>query len=370
MNLNSVLMRRFHAFVSVAVMTLFCLTSFAFAVEIKNEPQKTDELKQTVVTCVAGEKIEASKNYIYCSTFQYAWNILCTSILKEALLLAGAPEYAKTLNAAMKEKPNVSEQSYLAMAGFGGENIVKKINEGLSDKFGGDAPGVSERLGPEDIIAYAYLYKNLEFAKKFEAPKNFLSIKFNEKWSQLDSFGIDNFSDSNDAHADLSRQVDILFYEEGRGFVIRLNSKSLNDEIIISTLEAKDTLLAAYDSIISVINEKPQKLVKGDRMVIPKIDFNLLHSFKELVNKKVLNKGFTKYLLTKAEQGIKFKLNEKGAILKSEAKIVMTKAAMIPSIEHDLRVKGPFFLIMKEKASRTPYFMLRVANDELLVKKQ
>ncbi|HNY10120.1 MAG TPA: hypothetical protein PKK26_00885 [Candidatus Wallbacteria bacterium] len=354
--------------ITLSLIALFLISTSRIAIaDNASRIVSSRDLKATTITAVMDSKIEPGRNAVFCSAFQMAWNVLCNGILKAALELSDAPEYAKSLNALISGKPLVSEDAYLAMAGFGKDDIVKKINEALAKKFGKDAPTVSEKLKPTDILAYAFLYKNLQFAKEFEGLDT-LFFNSGEKSLKVDSFGIRKFEPGKSEHDLLNKQVDILYCDDNGKFIIRLASKSPDDEIIISTVKAEATLGESYAAVKKLCdNATVSKLAKDDKLQIPKVDFNLLHTFGELIGKPLRNKGFEEYIISKALQSIRFVLNEKGAILKSEAKIVMTKTAMISG--RRFVANSPFFIFLKNKAAESPYFALYVDNDELLIKK-
>ncbi len=347
------------------------LISTAGTAMADNAPKivSSTDLASTSITAVMDHKTAPGKNVIFCSTFQMAWNELCNGIIKAALELSDAPAYAKSLNSLIAQKPLVSEDSYLAMAGFGKDDIVKKINEALAKKFKKDAPKVDEKLKPTDILAYAFLYKNLQFAKEFESLDNPLYFNSGEKRLKVDSFGIKKFEPGKDEHELLSKQVDVVHYDNEERFIIRLASKSPDDEIIISTVKAEATVAASWASVKKLCdNAIISKLSKDEMLQIPKIDFNIIHSFGELIGKNLLNEGFKGYFISKAIQSIRFALNEKGAILKSEAKIVLTKNGGGHSGRRFV-ADSPFFIFLKKKSSIAPYFALYIENDELLIKK-
>ena len=335
--------------------------NFAFA-----GPVDSSKLKNTVITAVAETKIPGGTNMIFCSTFQMAWSCLADDIVKGAIELAGAPGYVETLNSFTSQKSLVKPASCVFMAGFGKTGIIERINKSLAEKFGPKAPKVTEALKPEDVIAYAYLFKELKFVKDFEAlkdPVDFGNIK-------LDAFGIRFFNPASETHRELSRQVDILYYGKD-GFIIRFNSSSPDEEIILSTIAPDESLAATFKTVAQKIaGSEARKLGADDRLRIPKIGFDLIHSYAGLIGKNLLNKGFEKYIIAKALQAIKFSFNEKGATLTSEARIKMTKTAMPgPSESKDLTARPPFIIYLKEKAAQSPYFMMNIADEELLVKK-
>lgn len=354
----------------IPVIFLFLAAALAFAASASPAPAGPVDaaaLKSTVVTPAADSPLSAGKNTIFCSAFQIAWNSLVNDILKGRVELSGeAPDYVGTLNSLVADKPLVKASACVGMAGYGGGGILEKINGALREKFGETAPVVSENLRPDDMIAYAYLLKDLKFASEFEALKE--PLVFGE--AKLDSFGIKSFDPSSEKHRELSRQVEILYY--GRdGFAVRFNSRSADEEIVLSTLPAKGSLAAAYVALAEKIGrEKARKLSARDTLKVPKIGFDIVNTYAGLVGKKLMNKGFEKYFITKALQGVKFSFNEKGASLASEARIVMTKNGSSHHAKpREMIARPPFFLYLKEKSAASPYLMVYFSDEELLVKK-
>ncbi len=103
-------------------------------------------------------------------------------------------------------------------------------------------------------------------------------------------------------------------------------------------------------------------------MAVPKLNFDLRKDFHELEGLTLepgpTAKIKTRLTLTKAQQLVRFQLNEKGAILKSEATITMKALAIMPG--HQLIFDRPFLILMKQTGSPKPYFALWVGNASLL----
>ena len=77
------------------------------------------------------------------------------------------------LKASTFSSNDLDAASYVALAGFVKDGIHQKIQGSLDRKFGGAAtprliPAKDSTTRPQDILAYAYLFKNLEFAIPFE----------------------------------------------------------------------------------------------------------------------------------------------------------------------------------------------------------
>lgn len=360
------------------VIKIFCLSLSFVALLLsgyaqENDPQRIDstQLKQTNITAYMQESITAGKNLIYCSTFQIAWDELSDGIIKESLKLQGNPIIAQMLNKRLTGKTGISEDCYLAMAGFKKDGIEDKIKHALKEKFN-TIPGIDISLQrPDDILAYAFLLKDLKFEQEFENLDE--PIVFNKN-VRVKSFGIEEIQDGYesreiwDKQEKLIGQVSILDYKSDSDFIIGLKSASPNDEIILAKVNPGNTLLGTIDSVFGRISKsQPSKLKVKETLRIPKLDFDIIKDYSELKKRYCINKGFEKYFIAKAIQAIRFKINEKGALLKSEAEILMTMG-LSSEIPRRFIFDKPFLLCLKQKGVKYPYFAIWVDNAEILIK--
>lgn len=329
--------------------------------------QKTvdNELIRTIVTSHMEIDMDSSKNILYCSTFQLAWNELKDSIIKENIVLNTSLPMVDSLNKSLSTKHDVSEDSYVAMAGYGLDNILVRVNETLKKKFQEFAPTLEEDLAPDDILAYGFLYKNLQFKDEFECINEPIKFKAENKIYNVNGFGINNYSPS-EIHDSLSKQVIVYDYNNDSDFIIGLNPVSDYDEIILAMLNPKQTLLETIAAVEDRIrNGKQCKLGSGDTLQIPCINFESKHSYTDLIGKKLLNKGFQGYIIVKASQDTLFKLNEKGALLKSEAVMKLSRCMAVRSVMH-LEFNKPFLIMLKDRKAKLPYLAIWINNTELL----
>jgi len=339
--------------------------------EIEPEEIESTELKWTVITPHMEESIVPGKNLIYCSTFQLAWNMLQDEIIKDKVLLEGDPDMARLLNKQLSTKNDISKDCYVAMAGEITEEFLEQLNKTLREKFGDQAPTeVVSEINPEmpQILSYAYLYKNLKFEHQFEHLKEPICFKSEDAVTKIRAFGIDEYSAYNREHKALSKQISIIDYIDDDNFIIELMSESENDEIILAKIKPEPTLLQTIQTVSKKVLEKNNisSIKQDETLRIPRLDFNIRHSFDELIGKEVKNKGWDGWYIEKAVQWTRFKLNEKGALLKSEAKIVV--AAANGGEPREFVFDKPFLIYLKQKNGKYPYFAMWVDNPGLLLK--
>jgi hypothetical protein len=267
------------------------------------------------------------------------------------------------LNKSLSGKNDLSEDSYIAMAGYAQDNIVQKINNALREKFSKVSSPIDVQFtDPLDILAYSFLYKELKFKTEFEALEHPLEFKSEE----VKSFGIKEFS-GKIKHTQLSTQVDVIDYRDYSDFIIRLKPEYKNDEIILAKIQPEETLLQTVEKVMSRIrSSEPGTLINNDVLVIPKLSFNVTHNYEELISKDILNKGFTKHFIREARQDILFSLDEKGAVLKSHTIVLFPVKSVV--MNRYMIFNEPFLLYLKEKDAKYPYFVLWIENPQLMIK--
>ena len=134
------------------------------------------------------------------------------------------------------------------------------------------------------------------------------------------------------------------------------------------------TLAETISNVLQRVDRNsPVDLTDRDSLAVPKLNFDLRRDFPELEGLVLKPDASAKIkgplVISKAEQLVRFQLNEKGAILKSEAVIVMPTGAMAPQFEppsHQLIFDKPFLLMLRQKGAPQPYLALWIGNMTLL----
>ncbi len=345
---------------SVALITLIGISCSVSA--------KKGVLPVTKITPTLQSQITNNQNSIYCGTFQLAWNELQNEIIKEKIRLNGASQTVTLLNQQSFTKENLSSKDYVAMANYLTPKFLEKLNQNLKSKFGTEAPSVNEKPMPNAILSYAFLYKNLKFALPFENLSDKLTFMSNNQKTSVQAFGIKKYQDELSA---VAKQVQILNYQNPNDFIIKLNTNVPREELILAKIKPESTLAATIAKVESRIKNTPAEpaLKEDESLQIPKIDFLIDHNYEELEGKSFLNKGWKNWQISKAKQWIKFQLNETGATVKSEAKIIMYGCPP-PGAKDQLRsfiFDQPFLVYLKESGKK-PYLAVWINNTELLVK--
>lgn len=362
--------RRTTAFMLALVISLSAL--FA-GVPTREETQwrSSGSPKSTTITPYMEQKIDPGSNLVFCSVFQIAWNMLQDSIVGEEIRLEGDPLTARMLNRQRSTAHDLSEDCYLVVAGELTQELLDRLNRNLTRKFGDDSPPAVTEPMPSDeaILSYAYLYKDLRFEHKFESLEGPIRFQWGDNATPVSAFGIGACSETN---RELGQQVQVSEFVPGsiygstaQSFIIRLESKSADDEIVLACVQPEATLLKTIETVSRKVEQaSPSRLETGDVLQIPRLEFDLDHSFRELIGLHLLNQGWEKWFVARATQYIGFKLNEKGSVVKSEGRIVVKKGPAPRRFVFD----RPFLIYLKQKGAEYPYLAVWVGNSELLMK--
>lgn len=329
------------------------------------------DLKTTVVTPHLQTPIARGTNVLWCGTFQLAWNEVCRLIGEDVHFVEDPPMVA-VLNKKAFTRDDLDAESYVAVAGFVRDGIRARIQAELQRKFKGRA---SPRLLPDmgssprwqDITAYAYLFKHLEFATPFEKLDE--PLYFQD--TRVPAFGMG--SEYKPVHKQMCSQVIILDYRSPDDFIIELKTKAVLDRLILAKITPGATLAETIAHVTSRCEETAPTMARdGDILKVPKLNFDLSRSYHEILRRRLVakNPDVAKDLrLLRADQYIRFQMDEKGVVLESEAVMMFACAAAPapPPSRHIMIFDKPFLIMLKRERGKSPYFALWVANEELLL---
>jgi hypothetical protein len=324
---------------------------------------QASDLKQTVVVATLDAPIAPGTNVLWCGTFQLVWNEVC-GLVGEDIHFTNDPAMVAELNKKAFTSNDLDPASYVAVAGFVKDDIHAKIRKALFDKFGNSAkpalvPDESLTPHPDDIVAYTYLFKNLEFAVPFERLERGLNFGGRE----VAAFGM---TGDKSAHKKMAAQILILYQREYNDFVIELKTKSAQDRLILAKIQPGKTLGETIQMVEALIlSGRPLKIGPEYEFAVPKFNFDIARTYNEIENanldvKNPAVKPGTS--VVSAQQDIRFQLDEKGVRLKSEAHLAAAGVDMLY-----LAFDKPFLVMLRRADAKSPYFAMWVDNPELLV---
>lgn len=299
-------------------------------------------------------------NTIYCSSFINAW-IEAKDLHGGVIQLDSNTLLLNQLNSII-DNNSISNKYLVARSGFIKDSIILKINHELEQKFH-HTKVFSGDLNNNDIISYAYLKKELLFYSKIYQVFYDDRIIFNAS-DTVDFFGL-RCPWGNPKH---NRKIVIHDYKNNNDFILEIKTKDGLDQIFFAKILPDSSLESSYNRIIQRVNLNDTSfMVMGEKLKIPYINFSIEKDFEELINKRVLNKGFENYILKEAKQVIDFDLNENGISLESEG--YKTEIwAIIESLPRQFLFDKPFFIVIKENDKNEPYFCIYIANSNFMRK--
>jgi len=320
---------------------------------------RAKDLKHTIVTPHLDVGIERGMNVLWCNTFQLAWNEFC-ELAGGPITMERAPPMVAVLNKRTASKGDLDQASYVAMAGLAREGIYGKIRKQLEEKFQGQAaPELFDSIPPMDWISYAYLSKALPFEWAFTRFHNNLCFE----GYYVDSFGIKQLMDFDTAELRMASQVLILDHRSSDDFIVELKTKAKDDRLILAKVPPQTTLGDTVKTIERrIVNAKPVKIGPASDLYIPILNFDILRVYSELYEHRIKtsDKRIDGTNIAYAAQSVRFRLDETGAVLKSEA-------AIAPAGGRKLIFDKPFLILLKRHEANNPYFALWVGNAELLI---
>ncbi len=300
---------------------------------------------------------EYKGNYVWGVAMNLAWNELSESILRGKPDLKTddkiALRMADQFNDAPFTKNDLDEKSYYIRSGCG-QKTVDLINQESKAKFPGKSfEDLRLSLGPRDIIAYAYFLKKVEYLNQFKE-KNVSFLKERAKGFYASGISTEN--------------VTILKYWDDRKFIIGLRLKDDEDELILAKgFDMKDPR-DALKKIDQYNNHAHLVMNDDDQFEMPRLHLDHYRDYAELSGKFLANKGFEEYFIAQMFERIKFDMDQKGARVENEAGVPLAAAIWQgPKIKR-LILDKPFWVVMKRKNSRNPYFVLGIRNSGLVEK--
>lgn len=182
----------------------------------------------------------------------------------------------------------------------------------------------------------------------------------------------------------LSKIIEIIYYENNENFIFKIIPKEkISEMIFVKGLETEkmnsfQSVISKYEEFKKIGNKERNNdkfkwkynLKEGDTFEIPNIRFNLFKDYNTIVGKSFTSKELDFTILT-AYQRIAFILDEKGAIIESEAVMeaaIKEEVEEIKEVFKYLVLDKTFYLIVKHNDQKNPYFVGKFDNTNLMTK--
>lgn len=330
------------------------------AAAVLPEPLPASEFHQTTVVALPAEPLTAGRNTVWCCTLQLAWQQIDEKSVSNVSPLARALQQHRFDPAAL------DPAAYLAVAEFEYGEARPRLQSQLNEKFS----GVVSDLLPKattyggGLVMFAYLEKSLPLLSRFEKFARPLKFHTATGDTEAPAFGIEKFEVGSALHEQWSDQVDVLAYQPEGDMVVRLNSRE-GDQILLARIDRPETLAAGIDRVLSLAGTaKVEKLSAGDELRVPLLSLGISREYPELTGTL-----FGEQQIRSATQVIRFRIDESGAKLRSEAVMVADFEVIdnrpLPGHPWQLVFDRPFLLLLKERQAKQPYFAMWIEDPRL-----
>ncbi|HHZ19047.1 MAG TPA: hypothetical protein GX391_00825 [Firmicutes bacterium] len=343
----------------IVFLAIFTVLGLITALARPATPQMTP-ICSSIMTPHLEAKISPGENLIYCASFQLAWNQLQDRIIRAPIQLSGNPRDAAILNCQQIKEDALPAGAYLAKAGQLTQDFLTALNRELKNKFGPNAPPeVKEPNARGAFLAYAYLYKAMTFPREFEALEEPIIFSApDDNHIPVEGFGI-NRCHRNSDHQQLRQQVKVYDYRNENDFILTMAGRDQEDVLVLAKVKPCATLLKTIQTVEARIKKSaknPTSLQEDETLQIPKIFLEMDVAYPQLQGLQILNKGWEGSRIAKARQWLRFKLDQKGASVKSEARIIIVRGALRPVRNYIF--DRPFLLYLKKQGHSLPYLAL------------
>ena len=297
-------------------------------------------------------------NYVWGGAMNLAWNDFIEKIIKDKIQLATIDKNAigmvKKLNNPPFTIADLDDKSYYIKSGFG-QRTVEQINKESNAKFPQKSfPDLNEIIGDNDIIAYAYFFKKVNYRSSLTPIETYF------KGLKVAGFFVDVKDDRGN--------IQIIEYINDDKFIVSITLKDSSDQLVLAKGYDMNNPEIVVNTIRQKINGYHESIEYRDTFEAPKLNLDYHRDYLELLGKSLANKGFEKHQIKKMYENIKFNLDEKGAKVEDEAVLdaIPTAIDEHPQVPKQLKFNKPFWVIMKRTESKNPYFILGVNNTALM----
>lgn len=345
------------------------------------------DLKATVVVPTLDTPIENGKNAIWCASMPLLWKYVENNLQKGPLTLEGNPPAAARLNAAPDPSKDIRSEDFYVNAGLVKDGIAGRIRDDMAKKFPASAlPDFSQITAPNLLIGYAYMRAGVAFKTPYQRETILWEPPLGcngDPSKRLPVFAFGVYSAQGTSRPEppeaMRNQPDILYFtpdDKCRGMVtdciVNLDSDPHHDLVIVAYMDWKGSLADMIASVEEKLrnhptDEKLRKLRKIDELYVPFLNWNVAREYSELKNLYIKSGTLDQSEVIQMRQQVRFSLGDTGAFVDSNADYLIASGfdpdAPVP---HHFSFDRPFLLFMKKPGASSPYFVVWVANPELL----
>lgn len=210
------------------------------------------------------------------------------------------------------------------------------------------------------------LNKHLAFSAVFDSFNLPLSFHDSTGTHKVKSFGVtSHWKDWRFALA----QVRVHDYSSPDNFIISISNLNYED-LILARIPPPKTLSDGIQEVSNRIRDSrlspaAREVVAEEDLVIPTLELSVFADFEKQLNHADQPTGTR---VEQARQVLQFRLDERGAVIQSEAEVVGENGAYeyAPGTRTFIFDK-PFLIMLREASTRPPYFAAWIGNTDLMM---
>jgi hypothetical protein len=308
---------------------------------------KLDSLTQTEFAATLENPLTAGKNVVYAPTLLFAWDKVRELLKSQVIIDSNSSLDFLLLNASTTHQRALTDSEYEVTGAIEGKAIIAK----------------------------AFFNKTLPFDVKMQAAES--PMAFGD--AQVQAFGMYYYDE------DVARNAEIMYYKDNDHFVLKLHPKDKQHEIILAKGlgEYHNALADGLRMTDAWIQQGKKEKADPDQQwkysfghddlfSIPAFKFNIETNYKKLEGENFATADHGQHFIQTAWQRTALILDENGAVVESEAVIVVDSAGARMPDEHPLKhlvFDKPFLVVIKRVEQANPYFVMKVENGELMKRK-
>lgn len=295
--------------------------------------QNIKEFPTTTMVATLEEQVDWDKNILYCPTLLYAWQEI-KDTLPQPFVMDASCSSLKRLNNSLGHVGALEEGDYE-------KSITVEANQ---------------------IVATAFFNANLLLETPLE--KTPINLSFDGK--EVACFG--GYGDNKV----VSNQAQVLFYESKKELAVLLSPKDSSQALIF--YKTKDTQQRTLEERYMVLKEKIARYhsnapkanawIEDDILALPILAFNLEKNYEDLEGTS-FSSGGAPFSITKVQQRIALALDETGALVESEAEVIVSRSMYEPiQSRAPLRLvfDDDFLLVAKKRTAEQPFLLAWISD--------
>ncbi len=309
-------------------------------------------------------------NSSWCGTFQLVWNDMLEELATNGKIENTNIEMVENLNKKSFVEDDLSEKYYYKKYGLKTKKLKTEIENSIKKKFNEKSDILDMLDWSADSLNDA---KDEQFSKYLFYVMLKRDFKFENEFTVLENgkFGtvedIQYFGINSQTPSSVRSQVEVLYYNSDNNYAISLHANDGDEVILVRNSKGK-----TFDEIYNNINSEKEKYEgstffgEEDTLKVPVLNFDLLKEYKELKGVQFPTNRNATAIIEEAVQTIKFKLDNTGGSIKSEAAIGTKMMSIQPQEEiRNFNFDDEFTIFLKESEKEKPYFSANISNIKL-----